>query len=268
MPRRSWRVASACEIGTSHVRSGLPCQDSVAHSIVRTKRGNVFISVVSDGAGSAAHSEIGSWLAATTFVELVEVYLETGGRLNDIDRPKVVSWIEATTARLVERARDDGNAPKDYSCTLIAAIVGPNAAVFAQIGDGAVVVSHGEADGWSWVFWPQHGEYANQTTFVLSANATDALEFNLAPRRIDEFAMFSDGIERMVLHSSTKTVNDAFFEQMFAPVRASKSHGLDQKLSSGLKTYLGSAPVNARTDDDKSLLMATRRPSKKVAAST
>ncbi len=105
MPRRSWRVVSACEIGTSHVRSGRPCQDSVAHSIVRTKRGNVFISVVSDGAGSAAHSEIGSWLAATTFVELVEVYLETGGRLNDIDRPKVVSqtllplsWVAAVTA--------------------------------------------------------------------------------------------------------------------------------------------------------------------------
>src|SRR5882762_4711533 len=123
MPRRSWRAASACEIGSSHVKSGLPCQDSIAHSIIRTNRGNVFISVVSDGAGSAAHSEIGSWLAATTFVELVEVYLETGGRLNDIDRSKVVSWIEATTARLVERARDDGNAPKDYSCTLIAAIV-------------------------------------------------------------------------------------------------------------------------------------------------
>ncbi len=103
---------------------------------------------------------------------------------------------------------------------------------------------------------------------MLSGNAAEALEFNLAPRRIDEFAMFSDGIERMVLHSATKTVNDAFFEQMFAPVRASKSHGLDQQLSSGLKTYLASAPVNARTDDDKSLLMATRRPSKKVAIST
>lgn len=266
MPPRSWRIASACEIGTSHAKSGLPCQDSVAHSIVRTKNGNVFISVVSDGAGSAAHAEIGSWLAATTFVELVEVYLETGGRLIDVDRLKVVSWIEATRACLKRRAHDDGNALEDYYCTLIAAIVGPSAAVFAQIGDGAVVVSHGEADGWSWVFWPQHGEYANQTTFLLSANATEALEFTLAPRRIDELAMFSDGIERMVLHSATKTVNDAFFEQMLAPVRASKSHGLDQKLSKGLKTYLGSTSVNARTDDDKSLLMATRRSSVKAAA--
>lgn len=258
MRRQSWRVASACEIGTSHLQSGLPCQDSVAHSIIRTKRGNVLVSVVCDGAGSAAHSEIGSWLAANTFVELAEVYLKAGGLITDIDRPRVVSWVEATRASLIQRAQSDGNAPKDYACTLIAAIVGPSAAVFAQIGDGAIVVSHGEADGWSWVFWPQHGEYANQTTFVLSANAIEALEFNLAPRRIDEFAMFSDGIERMVLHTMTKTVNDAFFEQMLAPVRISTSWGVDQKLSSSLKTYLGSAPVNARTDDDKSLVMATR----------
>jgi hypothetical protein len=265
MPRQSWRVASACEIGTSHMSSGTPCQDYVAHRIVRAKGGHVFVSVVSDGAGSAKHSEIGSWLTSSTFIELVELYFESGGRVVDIDRDRVVSWIVAITERLIEKARYDGNDPKDYSCTLIAAIIGPHAAAFAQIGDGAVVVSHGEADGWSWVFWPQHGEYANQTTFVLSENALATLEFSVAPRRIDEFAMFSDGIERMVLHAATKAVNDAFFEQMFIPVRASKARGLDQKLSEKLKIYLGSAAVNARTNDDKSLLMATRRPRTKVA---
>jgi hypothetical protein len=195
----------------------------------------------------------------------VEVYFEGGGRVADIDREKVVTWVEATAIRLIDRARDDGNSARDYACTLIAAIVGPDAAVFAQIGDGAVVVSHGEADGWSWVFWPQHGEYANQTTFILSSDATSALEFNLAPRRIDEFAMFSDGIERLVLHKATKTVNDAFFDQMFIPVRASKCRGLDQQLSEKLRGYLGSSIVNARTDDDKSLLMATRRTPAKVS---
>jgi hypothetical protein len=52
---------------------------------------------------------------------------------------------------------------------------------------------------------------------------------------------------------------------MFVPVRASKALGLDQKLSEKLKEYLGSAAVNARTSDDKSLLMATRRPRAKVS---
>ena len=91
------------------------------------------------------------------------------------------------------------------------------------------------------MFWPQHGEYANQTVFVLSANAADAMEFNLAPRRIDEFAIFSDGIERMVLHGATKAVNDSFFDQMFVPVRASTARGLDQELSEKLKAYIETA---------------------------
>ena len=57
-----------------------------------------------DGAGSAAHSEIGSWLASTTFVELVEVHFESGGRLVDIGRDEVVGWIANTAERLTARA--------------------------------------------------------------------------------------------------------------------------------------------------------------------
>jgi len=266
MAREGWRVASACEIGTSHSGSGTPCQDSAAHAILRTKEGPVLVAVVCDGAGSAAHSEIGSWLASRTFVELVEVHFENGDRLNDIDRDMVVGWLACTSDRLIARAGEDGNAPEDYSCTLLAAIVGNEGAVFSQLGDGAIVVSHGEEDGWSWVFWPQHGEYANQTVFVLSDNAANALEFSFAPRRIDEFAIFSDGIERMVLHGATKAVNDRFFTQMFGPVRASKAEGFDSALSEKLKSYLGSAVVNAKTDDDKTLLMATRRCSEKAQA--
>jgi hypothetical protein len=240
MARPSWRVASACEVGTSHLASETPCQDNVSHSILRTSEGPVLVSVVCDGAGSAAHSEIGSWLASTTFVELVEVYFENGGRLVDIDREHVVSWIKNVADRLHSRAQEDGNLAKDYSCTLLAAVVGNGAAVFAQIGDGAIVVSHGAADGWSWVFWPQHGQYANQTTFILSDDAFDALEFNLGPRKINELAIFSDGIERMVLHAATKSVNDPFFDQMFVPIRSSTARGLDEKLSEKLRQYLGS----------------------------
>jgi hypothetical protein len=259
MEDASWRFASACEIGTSHIGSDTPCQDSVSHEIISTKEGPVLVAVVCDGAGSAAHSEIGSWLASTTFIELVDVFFENGGHVVEINRKAIASWIEITAQTLAARARADGNPIRDYSCTLLASIVGPEAAVFAQIGDGAIVVSHGEADGWSWVFWPQHGEYANQTTFILSSNATEALEFTLAPRRIDELAMFSDGIERLVLHGATKTVNDLFFDQMIAPVRASTADGLDQDLSDKLESYLASEAINARTNDDKTLLMATRR---------
>ena len=49
MRRPFWRVAAACEIGTSHVSSGAPCQDHVAHGILRTREGPVLVAVVCDG---------------------------------------------------------------------------------------------------------------------------------------------------------------------------------------------------------------------------
>jgi hypothetical protein len=266
MARPGWRVASACEVGTAHVNSKTPCQDSAAHAVIRSKEGPVLVVVVCDGAGSAAHSDIGSWLASTTFVELVEVHFAKGGRLRQIDRQTVLDWIGLTVERLAARAAEDFTELKDYSCTLLAAIVGNKTAAFAQIGDGAIVVSHGDADGWSWVFWPQHGAYANETHFITSSSLPESLEFTLAERAIHEFAVFSDGIERMVLHGASKAVNDSFFDQMFVPVRASSARGLDEKLSEKLRAYLGSATVNTRTNDDKTLVMATRRLHEKVQA--
>lgn len=265
MERLQWRLAAASEIGTSHLGAQVPCQDSAAHDVVETPEGPVLVAVVCDGAGSAAHSDVGSQIAATSIVEFVRNYFAIGGTLSDIDRDVMVGWVLGAADRLIERAAEDGNSAREYACTLLIAIAGEERAAFAQIGDGAIVVSHGEADGWLWMFWPQHGEYANQTVFILSANATDSLEFCQEPRRIDEIALFSDGIERMVLHAETKSVNDAFFNQMFVPVRASVAEGLDLELSDKLRGYLGSATVNARTNDDKTLIMATRRSSEGVA---
>jgi len=40
-------------IGTSHTKTGQPCQDSVRVRLVDTSAGQILISAVSDGAGSA-----------------------------------------------------------------------------------------------------------------------------------------------------------------------------------------------------------------------
>ncbi len=225
-----------------------------------TLGGPTLVSIVCDGAGSAAHSDVGSWLAASTFAELVELHFEAGGSVAELSREKASTWIKLVTDALEVRARESGHALRDYACTLLAAIIGTRDAAFLQIGDGAIVVSHGEEDGWSYVFWPQHGEYANTTNFVVSANAADVLEFEIAPRRIDELAMFSDGIENLVLHQASRTVHGPFFDQMMPPVRKAADPGLDMKLSAGLQSYLGSPKICERTDDDKSLILASRRP--------
>ena len=238
---------------------GLPCQDFSLHAIIEDQNGQVLAAVVSDGAGSAEHAEIGSSTACHAFIALAQQYVAEGGRVSSLDRTRVEDWIKHIARQLEEKARQSGHYVRDYSCTLLAAVIADDAAVFLQIGDGAIVTSHGEEDGWSWVFWPQHGEFANTTNFIVSENALEALEVELAPRRIEEIALFTDGIEHLVLHQGTKTVHDAFFNALLKPIRGSDTDGYNENLSEKLKAHLASRVFSERTNDDRTLLIASRK---------
>jgi hypothetical protein len=68
--------------------------------------------------------------------------------------------------------------------------------------------------------------------------------------------VFSDGIERLVLKFESRTAHQPFFNSFIAPVRNGDAEGLNQNLSVLLRQYLDSPGVNARTDDDKTLILA------------
>ena len=253
-----WRIASASAIGTSHIDSGTPCQDSATHELLATDTGEILIIVVADGAGSAASAERGSALVAQTITKLLRDYFNGGGTVDAISREKAVTWLQATADVLTQAAFNAGQKVHDFSSTLLVAIAAENSNVFIQIGDGAIVVSEGADEGWAWVFWPQHGEFANTTNFVVSPNATELMEFASTRQRIDEVAIFSDGIENLVLHTASRTVHAPFFDAMFPPVRQ-HAPGFAVELSKGLEKYLLSPRICDRTDDDKTLILATRR---------
>lgn len=255
-----WRLAAASAIGTSHTKQNLPCQDDWGARLLRDAAGgDVLVTVVSDGAGSAACAEQGSRLACALALAAVAAYVDAGGLVGDIDEGMARDWIGRIRHGITAEAEADGRVPRDYACTCLIAVVGGDAAAILQIGDGAVVVSQGVEDGWCWVHWPQHGEFANTTNFVTDPAAEERLAFDLCRRRIDEIALFSDGIERLVLHEATRTVFAPFFDQMFPPVRKSTVQGFDAGLSANLERYLGSPTVCHKTDDDKTLVLASRR---------
>lgn len=77
---------------------------------------------------------------------------------------------------------------------------------------------------------------------------------------IDAIAIFSDGIERMVLDMATRKPAERFFAAVTGPVTNSPVlNGKDSALSRELAAYLDSEQVCARTDDDKTLVIATLR---------
>lgn len=260
MSSSEWKVALASEIGTSHLTSGMPCQDFSLAKVMDGRGGETLLYVVvADGAGSASRAERGAEIACTVIANAVELYWADGGSIEAIGRDLVASWIDQTRAIISEQAASEGLISRDFACTLLFAIVGDNSSSFVQIGDGAIVVSRLPDDGWCWVHWPQHGEYANTTNFVTDPAVLDTFAFDVAEGCIEELAVFTDGIERLALHSASKSVYDPFFAGMFPPIRALDTGGIDGQMSSALGRYLASPKVCERTDDDKTLVLATRR---------
>lgn len=255
--KRSWRTSFATSIGTSHQKTDTPCQDYGGCVVVEAPDGTeILIAAVSDGAGTAARSDVGSKLAVQHFLERFAEVTEGSNDLTIIDRAFVDLWFDDVRAVIRARAETDGAVVNDYACTMLGAIIGPDSAAYLQIGDGAIVVSTEEIGAYGWIFWPQHGEYANSTYFVTQDGAETVLQFETGPA-VNEIAMFSDGIERLVLDMSSRDVHSPAFQPIFEWLAGTEPDRSGAQ-SPGLAAYLGSEHVNRRTDDDKTLVMATR----------
>lgn len=251
-----WRIAGASVAGTSHERAGAQCQDSHLTALIG-ENGSTLVLIASDGAGSASHSEIGSSLACSRLMEELKLAIYQGQAVADITKETALKWLDEVRIALQSAADDHGLELRQFACTLLAAVVSPTHSAFFQIGDGAIVVRpHG--DSWSYVFWPQHGQFINTTNFITDTTAPDVLEFEVVAGRIEEVAVFTDGIESLVLHFASQSVHAPFFDQIFQPVRNHVSVGLIEDLSSKLQSYLSAPLVCERTDDDKTLILASR----------
>ena len=254
-PHAAWRYALASAIGHSHVRSGTPCQDASACEVLSPAGASTFVGIVSDGAGSAPLSRVGARTACSVWSAEAGAALAGGAGVASLGRDFATGALRRLQVTLGRIARRAGRPLRDFACTLLFAAVDEHAAAFAQIGDGAIVV--GEPPGYTWVFWPQQGEYANQTHFATETRAAERLLFEARDRAPDELALFSDGLQGLVLDTRRRVAHGAFFEPMFAAVRRAPP-GLAPGLCRSLERFLCSRAVESRTDDDKSLVLATR----------
>ncbi len=317
-----WKIVQASVIGTSHLTRGTSCQDKCLTKIVHDRQGDeIFVGLVSDGAGSAiegghgaeiacrtALEEITSWISkknnviqssseseiapnqikkyALQFLKVVQreiekyaprlpefipkwiekirkkieykaeaKYLSERDSVYSLSRETVEKWIAKIKEEIEHEAQVKGLRSRDYACTFLGAVIGNDFSAYFQIGDGAMVVYDGE---YKIIFFPDTGEYANTTFLVTDKNVHEHLHTRFDPGRIDEIALFSDGLQRLVLHYKSKTAHGPFFEPMFSVLRK-ESPGYSDILNKKLEEFLSSKAVNERTDDDKTLVMATRK---------
>jgi len=255
-----WRVAAASTAGISHRRRQMRCQDAHAVTTLGRWPDEALVAAVSDGAGSASQGALGAKLAVWSFIEIVRMAHAGGTALGRLDRAGAERWIRLLQRVLRAVAEGRGVGLEDFACTLLGAIVLRDRLLLLQVGDGAMVVSDGSGSGWRWVFWPQHGEYAESTWFVTDEGAAGRMLFANVDEPVEELAIFSDGLERLVLRDVDRRAHDPFFEAVFRPLRiASAQSGLDARLSASLGRLLASPTIVSRTDDDTTLVLASRR---------
>jgi hypothetical protein len=254
--RPRWTWASARSIGTSHIRAGKGCDDFGACLEVRGTSDPVLVAVASDGAGSACHSAIGAWITSRVFTDCAARFIKGGSQVGDLSIAIAKEWLDTIRDRIIVAAEKRSATPRDFAATLVGSLIGAEQAAFIHVGDGGSVFKADDAEQWTIATWPAHGEYAS-TTYFVTDDPEPHCQFLSVQHPIRELALFSDGIERLVLDFSSREAFAPFFNQMFEPLKQSPG-GRNRALSRELKRFLDGPSVCERTDDDKTLILAKR----------
>ena len=252
-----WTWASASHIGTSHIKTGQRRQDAFSNFCCSNHDKEYFVGIVSDGAGSAEFGGEGASLACRKLGLAARRHFTV---TQELPTQKTVEfWVDEIRDSIYRASQKRGKAARDFAATLVCAISDGDNTMFAHIGDGCAVFRERATSQWIAGTWPDHGEYASTTTFVTDQPVAK-LRITYLARPVDVICIFSDGIERMVLDMVEMKPSAQFFGVMARPVIVSSvSAGKDASLSKHLWDYLGSESVNARTDDDKTLVIAALR---------
>jgi len=266
-PTLRWRTVAASVAGTSHAGLGQPCADACAVRVLKAEGEDpLLVAVVADGAGGSERAAEGAGLACAAVLDQAREWAAAAPPrpLTGFGREDALGWVGAARRRIAEAAQPAGLETRDFSCTLLATLVDAAAAVFLQVGDGAIVY-RGRDGAYQPAFWPQSGEYANCTWFVTDEEVADRVQLAVA-EGVHEVALLSDGLQALALRFVSREAHGPFFEPMFARLRGEPEAEPGQLLVE-LRAFLDSPPVNQRTDDDKTLVLATRLPPRPVGSS-
>lgn len=253
----AWRVVGVSTRGTSHLKTGDPCQDIHAWRVLPC---GTLVVAVSDGAGTARLADVAATLAVKAAMETVCLELEAADTAGLADEAWQALLRDAITRALTAMEEETvvRNAPlRDFACTLLVAVARPGEQVAAiQIGDGAVVAQ--EAGGEVFALTrPAPSEYLNETTFLISPGAIEGASFALWRGDLARLAALTDGLQMLALRMPLGDPHQGFFEPMFRFVAAADD---PEAAVASLQGFLDSPRVRERADDDLTIFLAACGP--------
>lgn len=253
----TWKAIARSEQGTSHIHLNMCCQDYGDYKLIN----NVIIGAVSDGAGSAKFSNIGSQIAVKTALLHLEKWLlklkQKQPNLKwqkPIPEDKARKVFSGTLKYVVNALNEKLNkncSLKDLACTLLVFIATPDWIAAMQIGDGFIVVRSENLE-YQLLFHPVKGEYANETTFVTSSNAQSEMQVKVLEGNQTFICASTDGLERLAISFHDCKPFPGFFRPFEEGIKIANNLELEAE---DIARWMVSEEVNARTDDDKTMLL-------------
>lgn len=253
----SWRIAKASVIGTGHTRAGMPCQDS--HAVVQF--GDTLCVAVSDGLGSAEHSDDGSRLAcrvalATLTAGLAAHPSTTGDGAPQSPTPETLlrdAFLSVRTA-LEQQAAATNLSLRDYACTLLVAMITPAAWYSMHIGDGTIVGLYADTPART-LSVPENGEFINSTTPITSDDYQQHMRYSQGAERLHGVALLSDGVQPMCINYKTGVAYDGFFRPLQTWLAELPDLGSADRV---IADFLDAPKMRQKSDDDMTLVLALR----------
>lgn len=213
----------------------------------------MLVCCASDGAGSAKQAAYASTYIAKRGVELLSNMCLEG----NISEAALYGIAETIYCELKNEANQSGEPIEEYAATMLACVLTPDRSAFMQIGDGAIV-RKSEAGTYQVVWWPHSGEYHNTTAFLIDDENMANLHVMVSGESTHEVSILTDGLQMLALSTDTRNAHAPFFEALFVPLRQANDEHKLSILGLKLGVWLNSESINSRTDDDKTLFLATR----------
>ena len=267
-----WRVVAAKAVGTSHRRAGTECEDHFA--FLRLDNG-ILLVALADGAGSASHGSVGAKVAVEAAIKAAERLLLEGQQPNTADAWSQVmasvldlvrQAVVASASQFQETASGsifEGSAAqslgqisslRDFATTLLVAILSQTWATMMQVGDGMVVTATENGEYCCPINSDENDNpYVNVTHFITDQDYKKwARSTTLGGSNLKGVALLTDGLQVLASSLANRHPHPPFFKPLFA--FASDPNATDEDLEG----FLNSERVNARTDDDKTLVIAVQ----------
>jgi hypothetical protein len=249
----SWKRISSSVTGRSHLDRNENGQDYCLDSVVQFSEKEFFIGLAADGAGSTTNGGEGAKIACCATYQNILNTIRQFEDLSLITENDIKNWIISSRNSIEKQAQKNEKHLQDYACTLLGSIIGKDYSIYFQIGDGGIVIN--SDNKYHPIFWPDQGEYLNLTFFITDDSFLDHLKISKTEDSPDEIALFTDGLQNLVLSYSEKTGHVGFFKPLFEALRKNPCNDFFN-LTGQLSDFISSKEINERTDDDKTIILA------------